>query len=228
MKIWTCGSSPRSVFRNAWTRIKNVNGASRLCNFWNFFGAIQMISCRDWWPFYHFDPETKQQSVEWLHSGSPRPKNFGLQKSAGKFLASIFWDQDGILLIDYLLKAKLPTWSITHLCWCNWRTFWRKNVAKSHQGGLVLARQCPGSRALATQKKLACLGFQRLDHPPYSPDLAPSTTTCSLDRKNNWKVSIFRPTRSSLQPRRPGWTDNVLNFFLSGLQKLEHRGEYVE
>ena len=27
---------------------KNVNGASRLSNFWNFFGAIQMISCRDW------------------------------------------------------------------------------------------------------------------------------------------------------------------------------------
>ena len=28
------------------TRIKNVDGASRLSNFWNFFGAIEMISCR--------------------------------------------------------------------------------------------------------------------------------------------------------------------------------------
>jgi hypothetical protein len=27
--------------------------------------------------------------------------------------------------------------------------------------------------ALVTQKKLAYLGFQCLDHPPYSPDLAP-------------------------------------------------------
>jgi len=32
----------------------------------------------------------------------------------------------------------------------------------------------PAHRALATQKKLAYLGFQRLDHPPYSPDLASS------------------------------------------------------
>jgi len=32
----------------------------------------------------------------------------------------------------------------------------------------------PGHRALATQKKLAYLGFQGLDHPPYFPDLAPS------------------------------------------------------
>jgi histone-lysine N-methyltransferase SETMAR len=29
-------------------------------------------------------------------------------------------------------------------------------------------------RALATQKKLAYLGFHCLDHPTYSPDLAPS------------------------------------------------------
>jgi len=28
-------------------------------------------------------------------------------------------------------------------------------------------------RALATQKKLAYLGFHCLDHPPYSPDLVP-------------------------------------------------------
>jgi len=28
--------------------IKNVNGASRLSNFWNFIGAIQIISCQDW------------------------------------------------------------------------------------------------------------------------------------------------------------------------------------
>jgi len=32
----------------------------------------------------------------------------------------------------------------------------------------------PAHRALATQKKLAYLGFHCLDHPPYSPDLAPS------------------------------------------------------
>jgi len=29
-----------------------------------------------------------------------------VQKSAGKFLASIFWDQDGIILIGYLRKGQ--------------------------------------------------------------------------------------------------------------------------
>ena len=71
-----------------------------------------MISCRvrlvtmdETW-LYHYDPETKQQSMEWWHSGSPHPKKFRVQKSAGNFLASIFWDQDGILLIDELPKGQ--------------------------------------------------------------------------------------------------------------------------
>ena len=48
---------------------------------WNFFGAIQMISYRaqlvtmdETW-LYHYDPETKQQSMEWRHNSSPRPKS---------------------------------------------------------------------------------------------------------------------------------------------------------
>jgi hypothetical protein len=51
---------------------------------------------------YYYDPETKQQLMEWRQSGSLCPKIFRVQKSAGKVLASVFWDQDGILLIDYL------------------------------------------------------------------------------------------------------------------------------
>jgi len=44
--------------------------------------------------------------MEWRHSSSPCPKKFRVEKSAGKVLASIFWDQDGILLIDYLPKGQ--------------------------------------------------------------------------------------------------------------------------
>jgi hypothetical protein len=46
-----------------------------------------------------------------------------------------------------------------------------------HTGVLVSpypTRKETAHQALATQKKLAYLGFQGLDHPTYSPDLAPS------------------------------------------------------
>jgi len=65
----------------------------------------RLVTIDETW-LYHYDPETKQQSMEWRHSGSPRPKNIRVQKSAEKVLASIFWDQDGILLIDYLPKGQ--------------------------------------------------------------------------------------------------------------------------
>ena len=55
---------------------------------------------------YHYDPETTQQLMEWRHSDSPHPKKFRVQKSAGRFLASISWDQDGILLTDYLPEGQ--------------------------------------------------------------------------------------------------------------------------
>ncbi len=39
---------------------------------------------------------------------------------------------------------------------------------------LFLQDNAPADRALATQKKVAYLGFHSLVHPPYSPDLAQS------------------------------------------------------
>jgi len=114
MKIWTCGNSPRSGSRNAWTRIKNVNSVSRVSKFWNFFVVIQMNSCRDWWPWkkpvYITMTRRQQQSIEWRHSGLPHPKKFRVQKSTGKVLPSIFWDQDGILLIGHWLSSKGPNY----------------------------------------------------------------------------------------------------------------------
>jgi len=47
----------------------------------------------------------RQSNNQWS-GGSPCPKKFQVQKSAGKVLNSIFLDQDGILLIDYLPKGQ--------------------------------------------------------------------------------------------------------------------------
>jgi len=49
-----------------------------------------------------------------------------------------------------------------------------KRRGKVTKGILLLHDNVPAHQALASQKKLAYLGFQCLVHPPYSPDLAPS------------------------------------------------------
>jgi len=65
----------------------------------------RLVTMDETW-LYHYDPETKQQSIEWRHSGSPRPKKIPIAKIRSKNFASIFWDQDGILLVDYLPKGQ--------------------------------------------------------------------------------------------------------------------------
>ena len=186
-KIWTCGSSPRSGSRNAWTRIKNVNGASRLSKFWIFFRRdpddflSRLVTMDETW-LYHYDPETKQQSMEWRRSGSPRPQKFRVQKSAGKVLASIFGGVNKASSLIIFERAKLSTRSITYLCWCNWRTFWRKNAA-----GISLRWSCSWTTMLRLTGHLQ----PRRNWPTWASSFLIThpilriwprrTTTCSLD-----------------------------------------------
>jgi len=56
---------------------------------------------------FNYDPETKQQSMEWWHSGSPRPQKIRSAKIRGKiYRLDFFWHHEGILLIDYLPKGQ--------------------------------------------------------------------------------------------------------------------------
>ena len=91
-------------------------------------------------------------------------------------------------------------------------------------------------QALATQTKLAYLGFQCLDHPPYSPDLAQSDYHLFPGLKKQLKVHNFSSNAEVIAAAETWLDGQHSEFFLSGLQKLEQRakkctelcGEYVE
>ena len=107
---------------------------------------------------YHYGPETKKQSMEWRYSGSPRPKEFRVQKSAVKVLASIFWDQGGILLIDYLPKGQIINAEYYLSLLVQLKDILKgKRRGKVNKVVLFLHYNAPVHRALAlsTQKKLA-------------------------------------------------------------------------
>jgi len=170
----------------------------------------------------------RQSSNQWSGGIAAHfaPKKFRVQKSAGKVLAPIFWDQDGIILNDYHPKGQTINAEYYSSLLVQLKDILKeKRCGKVTKVVLFLHDNVPAHRALATQKKLAYLGFQCLDHPPYSPDLAPSDYHLFPGLKNNLKVAIFLPTRRPLLPRRPVWTERFLNFFLSGLQKLEQRSK---
>jgi histone-lysine N-methyltransferase SETMAR len=81
------------------------------------------------------------------------------------------------------------------------------------KGVLFLHDKSPAHQTLATQKKLANLGFHCLDHTPYSPEVAPSVYHSFLGLMKQIKVRHFRPKRRSLLPQIPGWADKILILF---------------
>jgi len=173
----------------------------------------------DWWPWTkpsYITVTQRQSNNQWSGSIAPHPtpKNSECKNPLEKFLPWFFGIKMASSSLIIFQRAKLSTQSIAHLCWCNWRIFWRKNaVGRSPMGScsctimpqlnghLQPRRNWPtwASSVFITHPILRIWPFQ--------------TTTCSLDWKNNWEVAIFNPTWRSLLPRRPGWTDNLPNFF---------------
>ena len=85
--------------------------------------------------------------MERWHSGSPRstPKNPSA-KIRWKSSRLNFWDQDGILLVYYLPKGQtINAEYYSSLLVQLEGHFEGKTPQGGHQGGFVLAQQCPGS-----------------------------------------------------------------------------------
>jgi hypothetical protein len=57
---------------------------------------------------HYYTPEMKRKSKQWKEADGSASKKAMSIASAGKVMASVFWDAKGILLIDYLEKGR-PT-----------------------------------------------------------------------------------------------------------------------
>jgi len=146
-------------------------------------------------------------------------------------------DQDGILLIDYLPKGHTINAEYYSSLLVQLKdTLKDKGRGKVIKGVLFLHENALVHRTLATQKKMAYLGFQCLDHPPYFPDLVPSDYHLFPGLKKTIQSSSFFFRRGGHCFRGDLVGRTNLIFFLSGLQKseqrakkyIELRGEYVE
>jgi len=72
----------------------------------------QFLTVDESW-LHSFDPESKMQSMAWKHVYSPPPRKFRIVASAHKVMATVFWDVEGIVLIDYLEHGSTITTTLT-------------------------------------------------------------------------------------------------------------------
>ena len=139
----------------------------------------RLITQDETWVHY-FDPESKSESKVWKRSGSPRPKEPKRMPSARKVMASIFWDQDGPILVEYLPRGMTITGEYYAAQLHRLReAIKQKRRGKLSRGVLLLQDNAPAHRSQVAMTAVSRCGFELLPHPPYSPDLAPSLTTGS-------------------------------------------------
>lgn len=173
----------------------------------------RLVTMDETW-VHHYDPETKEQSKEWKHSGSPRPKKFRVQKSAGKILASIFWDKDGIILTDYLEQGG----SITGAYYTELLTKLRNKIVEKRRGKLskgvlFLQDNAPAHKSLIALQKINEMCFELIDHPPYSPDLAPSDYYLFPKLKKHLKGKRFSTNAEAICEVEEWFADQNKDFF---------------
>ena len=73
---------------------------------------------------HYYEPEKKAQSRQWVGPGSPRPKTFKTQPSAGKVMATVFWDVQGVIMLDFLARKN------SQKGFCSNRTMRESTLAK--------------------------------------------------------------------------------------------------
>ncbi|UYV83858.1 hypothetical protein LAZ67_X000442 [Cordylochernes scorpioides] len=134
----------------------------------------QIVSGDESW-CYHYDHSAKRASMEWKRGDSPRPKKIRSQRSAGKVLLTIFWDVDGPICLDFLSSRQRMNSDL----YCDILVnklkpgIRNKRRVKLSKGVLFLHDNASPHTSCKTVSTIIKLGFEVLEHPAYSQDLAP-------------------------------------------------------
>ena len=130
-----------------------------------------MPSDESW--IYYYDSETKRQSSQWKHAGSPRPKK--ASKSTHKPLMIPFFDSTGMIYMHWVPTGQTVDKEYYVEVLREFRKrFRRKRSAlfKSGQWHFHLDNT-PIHNSILVTDYLTKMGIKTVPHPPYSPDLAP-------------------------------------------------------
>ena len=133
-----------------------------------------VITCDETWIF-QYDPETKRQSMHWKSPESPRKKKARMSKSKFKVMMIVFYDIKGIIYINWVPQGQTVNQVyyeevLTTLC----ERVKRRRPEMWKNGSWILHQDnAPAHNALSVKTFLAKHKIPVMEHPPYSPDLAP-------------------------------------------------------
>ena len=186
---------------------------------------------------YQFDPENKIQSKQWHPKGTPGPVKFKAERSVKKVMATIFWDSEGVILIDFLEGQKTVTSSYYEGVLKKLKTsLAKKRRGKLHSQILFHHDNAPAHSSGAVRALLREFRWETLPHPPYSPDLAPSDFFLFPKLKEHLKGTRFISLDEAKKQVISWCQRQPPEFYKEGIYRWKHRlqkcidknGAYVE
>jgi histone-lysine N-methyltransferase SETMAR len=159
----------------------------------DFLSTI-VTSDKTW--IYHFQPQTKRQSMEWHHATSGK-KTFKAISSASKIMATVFWDSEGVILIDMLPRGQTINFDVYVE---TLKKHFRRVRPHKDVTSASSPRQCEATHtSLHTLEAITKLQWTVLPHPPYGLDLSPSYYHLFSPLKDAIRGKSLRTTRKSFQ-----------------------------
>lgn len=196
----------------------------------------RIITMDETW-IHHYTPESPQQAKQWRKKGESPAKRPKTEKSAGKVLASVFWDYKGIIFIDYLEHGRTITGDyFVRLLDRLVEEIKKKRPYMSKKKILFLLDNAPAHKCQLSKEKYEQLGLELIPHPPYSPDLAPSDYYLFPNLKR-WLAGKRFESNEEVEFETDSYFGRLQSdYYLEGIKKLEDRwnrcillnGDYVE
>lgn len=187
---------------------------------------------------YYFDIPSKSQSKLWVFENEPTPTMVKQQKSVKKRMIVVFFAKRGIIKRVVLDSQKTVTaaW-YTGICLPQVTEELKKIRPKSGLSAWHFHHDnAPAHRANLTQDFLAQSGLTLLDHPPYSPDLAPCDFGLFPLIKNQLKGRKFTSEEELLNAwdkacasvTKDQWQQIFSNWFVRMQKCINSHGMYFE
>ena len=134
----------------------------------------KVITGDETWCF-QYDPETKWQGMQWKTQNSPQPKKARMSQSQVKTMLVCFFDHKGIVHQEFNAQGHTVINSVIWKCWQGYRNlFGGKDSWLWPNKWILHPDNAPLHDALGVCEFLAKNYVTKMDHPPYSPDLAPA------------------------------------------------------
>ena len=161
---------------------------------------------------------------EWLEPGqrpsaTPR-KDFRNNKA----MLCVFWSIYGVIHWELLEHGT----RVNSELYCQQLDRVNRELRSYYQGPVVfLDDNVTPHTARLTKAKLAQLGWDRLDHPPYSPDLAPSDFHLFRSLQHYLKGTLFANINEARQALNSFFSSKEPEFYERGINKLPQKWQEV-